>query len=404
MTQRGQVAAFIALLSLILVGFVGLVIDGGEVAATQQQASAAADGAALAAGYGVTLSGATIASATTLAGDVMTENGLPTSELTLSFYDSGGAVTGNAGSVASVSARVAHPMRTFFMSVLGVHTVTVSAAATASVPASGSSCALCVMAGSGTTLGALPSSVVQVTGGRLTINSTGNPALALGNNASVTAPSVVIVGGHYFLGPGASVSPAPITGTAATDPLAARAAPVVSGAPVAYSSPNAGSGSVSPGVYSSITVNGAYALTLNPGTYVVTGSIDVAGGSLTGSGVTIYLACPGYPTTCGSGGGGGGGGGSLNISGGTATITAPSSGTYSGIAVWADPNDNGSSTVSAGALTVNGMFDAVLMPFLTTSSNLSVTFNGVTLLYSIGLATRTTFTVAASRGAGVALK
>jgi hypothetical protein len=59
---------------------------------------------------------------------------------------------------------------------------------------------------------------------------------------------------------------------------------------------------LNPGIYSSILISGNSTVTMNPGTYVVTGSISVLGnGSLIGHGVTIYLPCSSYPTACATG-------------------------------------------------------------------------------------------------------
>lgn len=76
----------------------------------------------------------------------------------------------------------------------------------------------------------------------------------------------------------------------------------------------------SPGVYNTLAIEGPGALTLTPGTYVITGSLQLTGtqsgsntgttpsrASLTGNGVTLYFACPSstapYWTDCPSGGG-----------------------------------------------------------------------------------------------------
>lgn len=51
-----------------------------------------------------------------------------------------------------------------------------------------------------------------------------------------------------------------------------------------------GSGTISPGRYSSITVHSSSnTLLLNPGLYCLSGNFDVNGGTLTGNGVTIYI-------------------------------------------------------------------------------------------------------------------
>lgn len=119
---------------------------------------------------------------------------------------------------------------------------------------------------------------------------------------------------------------------------------------------NAAASPISPGVYDNINISGG-TLDLNPGTYVITQSIQISGGgSIQGVGVTVYLACHGaggaiacpstapatatsIETFCGAPlppnpsqaylAAFGSGSGSL-------TLTAPTSGAYEGLAVFAD--------------------------------------------------------------------
>jgi len=93
---------------------------------------------------------------------------------------------------------------------------------------------------------------------------------------------------HYLnglnLNPFASVSPAP---TAFPVPMPRQSIP----APDCGSGPavpvNSG-GTLSPGSYTSIQLSSG-SLTLNPGLYCLSGNIDLQGGTIQGSGVTLYL-------------------------------------------------------------------------------------------------------------------
>jgi len=62
--QGGQSLVLAAILMTVLVGFTGLAIDGGEATAQQELVRNAADGASLAAAYGVGVRGDTLAAAT----------------------------------------------------------------------------------------------------------------------------------------------------------------------------------------------------------------------------------------------------------------------------------------------------------------------------------------------------
>lgn len=132
-----------------------------------------------------------------------------------------------------------------------------------------------------------------------------------------------------------------------------------------------------PGFYQDINISGG-TLTLNPGVYVVTRSLQTSGGgsivSSTGpnTGVTIFLTCntgtPSYnPAACTS---------TTPATAATAacpppateafalfsgsaastvTLTAPASGPYAGLVVFADPKNSGSICTSGnGTLTLNG--------------------------------------------------
>ena len=102
-----------------------------------------------------------------------------------------------------------------------------------------------------------------------------------------------------------SFSPAPVTGAAVVaDPLASLPLPGTSGL-TNYGAENlsgASSATIKPGIYSSISVSGSAALTMNAGTYIIEGGgFSVSGaGSVTGSGVTIVNAGSDYPSAGGT--------------------------------------------------------------------------------------------------------
>ena len=109
------------------------------------------------------------------------------------------------------------------------------------------------------------------------------------------------------------------------------------------------------GVYTAITGDASFA----PGVYVLVGP-GSSGGNVTwttpSGGVTIYLACASYPT-CASPSSGG----SLSFNGGgAANVSPPTSGTYSGVSIFADPNRTGTLLGLVGngtAVTAGGSVD-----------------------------------------------
>lgn len=90
------------------------------------------------------------------------------------------------------------------------------------------------------------------------------------------------------------------------------------------------------GTYCGITISGNATVTFNPGTYILAGgglTASSAGTTLTGTGVTFYNTCSSSPCN-----GGSSGYQPISISGNlTATLSAPTSGSYTGILFYEDP-------------------------------------------------------------------
>ena len=118
-----------------------------------------------------------------------------------------------------------------------------------------------------------------------------------------------------------------------------------------------GSSSITPRVYSQIMVGSGSALTLSAGVYVLTGPISMSGGSITGTGVMVYLACSGYPTACPAATSGA----AIALTGGALNLSPPTSGTYAGMTVFADRNNIAPVALAAATLTVTGTWYTIGM-------------------------------------------
>jgi hypothetical protein len=96
--------------------------------------------------------------------------------------------------------------------------------------------------------------------------------------------------------------------------------------------------------YSSFTVSsGSPNITLNPGLYIITGTMSIgSGGTLSGTGVTFYFV----------------NNGSFTLSNGVkVSLSAPTAGTYDGLLFYQDPSDtNADSFVGGNSGTTNGIF------------------------------------------------
>ena len=336
--QRGQAIPLIGLLLVILIGMAGLVVDGGQLTMQYRDSQNAADAAALAAAIHLT-NGYTETQSTTLATTVAQGNQIPAADLSIAYYDSSGAQTTTASSVTSVTATVTHTFSTLFLPIVGINSGRVSTTATVAVTQGAAACVVCVMSSSGNPAMDLNGSgSLSVTGGNVQVNSSATTyALSVMSTPglAVTSGNVHVVGGYTAA---SHISPTPVTSAAASDPLASVPVPSVS-------TSASGTTTLSPGVFSSLSITGNQSVTMNPGTYVFKGGITVAGnGSLTGHGVTIYLACSNYPTACTSGGQSGAG---MTVNGnGVVDLSAPSYGTYQGLTVFSDRNNT--STVDFG--------------------------------------------------------
>ncbi len=354
---------------MTLIALAGLVLDGGEVASQYRTSQNAADAAALAAAYQITI-GHQESAATTQANLAAQQVGVATSDLTLQYLDSSGHSTSTSGSVSTVTATIRHSFPTLFLPIMGIDSASIAASATVSL--NGVSCVVCVMNPSAS--GALAISgnntKLSLSGGVVAAASTSSSAITVGNNGNQLngGQGVYVVGG--VSAPAGAVTPTPTKVTSVADPLSSVPVPSVSGVQTCSSSP------CNPGIYSSLSFSGG-TWTLNPGTYVVAGgSFSVSGGAtVTGSGVTIYLACSAYPTNCTPGQAGA----TASLSGNSSssiTLSAPTSGTYSGIAIFSDRNNTGSITVGGqGTLNLTGTIYAMSGPMTLGGGASGSTFN-----------------------------
>jgi hypothetical protein len=249
----------------------------------------------------------------------------------------------------------------FFGGAVGSKGLKVNAAATATktvgtATATAGPCGLCVIGGK--TLQIAGSTAVAVSGGeiqadRLTANANDS------NNAITPVPL------RWYLSNssnwGRNVQPSPATfnsrysqlSAAVPNPFAAKtvdyAGLVTDGSNINFSG---GSSPLQPNrIYTqNVNVNGG-TLTLAPGTYYFANTLTVQNGAkLTGTNVTLVFSCRASCATVG------GEPGKFNFGQGTTVeITAPTTGTYAGMAIMFDPNgSSGTPNQLSGTVTLNG--------------------------------------------------
>ena len=181
--------------------------------------------------------------------------------------------------------------------------------------------------------------------GRVIVDSPSRPAVTVSGTAKIVSSYNGVVG--TVSETGNAVTPTPVTGIkAVADPLAGLAVPSLTGtaSSVSYSS---GTYTISPGIYSKITLSGTASLTLNPGVYVIAGGgLSVTGSaSVDGSGVMIYNANSNYPKS-------GGTSGSITLnSTGKVDLSAPTTGVYAGFLFFQSSTDSSSLSIGGGSST-----------------------------------------------------
>ncbi len=385
---RGQVMVLICVSIVAMMGMIGVVADFSFMQHQRNMMQTAADSAAMAGSEELAYGDQVTAGKADAASNGYTD-GTGSVTVTMNNPPSTGPYAGNSGYVEAI---VSKPESTFFLRVLGVSTMTVSARAVA-YEGNGPNC-IYVLNPSASGAMSANGNVTVASGCGLLVDSSSSTGLSVIGNVSITAPSIGVVGG-YSAGGSTSLTPTPKTGVvAATDPLSNVVAPTVGSCAHTNYSLNGNSGSSSSplqlfaGTYcGGITVHGNAVLHFNAGTYVLAGGgMDIsANTTMTGTGITFY------DTT------GTGGYGAISFNGNSqANFSAPTSGPLAGILFFQDrsiPTGSAGSTISGNS---SSTFDGAIY-FATTT----VTFNGNSSAngYSIVVANELTLSGNASLGA-----
>ncbi len=351
--RRGQALIMVTLASIPMFGLIGLAVDLGWMEFVKKRAQTAADAAAMAAllqFQSTTYSSSFTCGANGVVCQVPTScsptpsnylhsgclyaqlNGFSSAGNQNVTMEAGVGVPPTAAGVQSsaywVTARVNQSVPQLFSAVLGNSTGLVSARATAALnPAKD---CIWVMDPSGSGALSMSGTPDLNSGCGVYINSNNATALSGNGTPTLRASEIDIVGGYSF---GGTLQPnPPSTGVAPmSDPLASLPAPSV---PAGcdhnnYTAAGWSTPTLSPGVYcGGISVKNA-TVTFNPGTYILKGgglSTQNANSIIQGTGVTIYNT---YDATHSYA--------PFDIvATSTATLTAPTSGTYSGVLIMED--------------------------------------------------------------------
>jgi hypothetical protein len=404
--QSGQVLVGTAVALVVLAGFAGLAIDMGTLRYQKRLQQTAADSAAIAGASNLVVASGVSAGAVNAASqngftDPNGGSGTPVSTCTAAGAAIGTVcvqvnnppATGpHTADAQYVEVLVAEVQPTYFMTIFGVNSETITARAVATnVSAGGGTGPGCLY-----TLGAPSSSIegVNINGSATLyaptcgINDNGNYNTK-GNALTVAASTFGVAGTNIVKGPGGSVtctqSPnsCPTPNVAPTsDPMAGKLTPPCSpctgGTAISISGNGGFSGTgvtyanntytISPGTYTSISITGTGGgnnVVFSPGVYIIDGSgagITIPGNStITGNGVTFYFT----------------GTSTMNMTGTpTINLTAPgTSGTYPGVLFYQDPADtSGPSFGGTSGSYYDGLlyFPTVQVTFYGTNNSVNV--------------------------------
>jgi hypothetical protein len=392
-SERGSVAITVALSLTLLLAFAALVVDVGLNWAARTSAQTAADSAALAGASTLLLDGPAAAFDTV---ETFLGNNQVTLPAAAGWADDGVVSNGevvcwtmpndppdpppgpglNCPDGSNALQVITPPINVqyAFAPILGRASNSINATAAAGAgPAAPNNCVLCLLEPNlDSALAVTSNGGVNVEGGGIVVNS-GHPTAAavLSGGGDVRANQIRIIGEvDDDPGGGQFIPQAELGGPPVADPLAdLLTADALATPPPCCSGPQliVSDTTLSQGVFDSISVSGNAILTLEPGVYVLTDppGLSVTGnGRVVGNGVTIYLACSGYPTPCA------GPGAPLSLaSNGQYLARAPTSGEYAGLAIFSDRGNTAPIVVANNTgLNLNGALYAASAPLTLTSS------------------------------------
>jgi hypothetical protein len=258
-----------------------------------------------------------------------------------------GAYSGNAAAVQVVITQV-RPMLLSGLSHNAAYTLTTKATGLTGEPGA------CVLALDGSVASAISADNgynIVLTNCGIAANSSSSSAIRLTGGADLYASWLNVVG-NISVSNGATVNISGATrtgGTAVANPYAARVPPTPGGTCL-NGALSSGGGTLSPGTYcTGISAPGG-TVTLQAGTYVLKDSdFNVSGGAtVNGTGVTIVLTTTGTGANIGK----------VTINNNaTVNLTAPTTGTLSGMVLFQDiraPSTSISNFTGAKAITLNG--------------------------------------------------
>jgi Flp pilus assembly protein TadG len=282
--SRGNTALMFACGLPVMLATCGLAIDLGTMTMKRATLQSAADEAAMAGAKQLALASATD---TTISAAV---TGFLQNQLT---GDDAGAT--NIATIdhtaGTVKVQVSEDWTPFFAHFLSANVTPIVTNATAMLQGESRLCILGLNPTETQAFRMMNSAHVQASGCGIFSNSTDARGMVLQNSSSITAAVICSAGGIGGNRSQTNVTPQTDCNPLA-DPLAARAAPSFAGCTQTNLVINAGTTSLTPGVYcGGLKISGSATVTFNPGTYVIKdGQFTITSNAIaTGTNVGFYL-------------------------------------------------------------------------------------------------------------------
>jgi len=353
--SRGATSTLIAVSLLVLLGFAGAATETGVWFVgkrnLQGAADAAAYGAALASGGSNTVLQTEAKATTARYGYTDGTNGVT---VTVNKPPTSGRFNGNAQAVEVI---ISQPQKRTFSALFTSAALTLRGRAVSTIQFGAPACVLALNSGAAVDTLVNGTTNVNLNGCSLAVNSTSGTALDIVGNAVINAASAQIVGGvggngtlNTTLGTetGAPPTQDPYAGTPVPKPTGCDISDANVGANKTRAPYDAGGKTVT--ICGGVSAGSHGTMTFSNGTFIVDGGAfsALSGSSITFNNATVILTSStgtNYP--------------SVDIKGGaTLNITAPTTGTYAGIAMMQDPKapDNVTNSFAGGTTqNINGV-------------------------------------------------
>jgi Putative Flp pilus-assembly TadE/G-like len=327
--SRGQVLPLMAILIAVLFGFAAFAVDVGYLRYQQRLQQSATDSAALAGAGELAYSGSDYAAAakSDAASNGFTD-GVNDVAITVNHGPASGSYVGNTQAVEVLLTAQYH---TFFMGIFnGLGTVTISTRAVARR----TDASACLYLLSPSADSNINDATIEAPECGIVINQSGSINM---HGATIDAKSIAYAGDTPNEKDATFASATPAPSLPVSDPcMQIAGCAYLTNNPPSLTSCSAGTykgnGTLQQGCYDNLDIHGQTVF-LNPGVYIITGTLNGSKSTISGNGVTFYIT----------------GNGSLNLAGATLDLSAPTTGDEAGVLMYQKSSDTNAANIEGAS-------------------------------------------------------